>query len=257
MSITLAVLRSYEEAHISDICQTGYVRNKKLSAPKERVNHCAHFVSHVLGLRVLTTGCGNVRRDLVKQCRVDKGHGVTVRVNELFNTAGFTKPWYEGECLSISSVWGGHQHAAWWRRYHLEAGPYQDTPRWRLGTDGGGRLEWQRNKSWHLCDYLGAIVYVTQAGNMRSGGKRMHTWPKKHVGLTLYGDVWHYSNTSRKVVCWSAEKFRSVFRRAYGPSAVYFLSDIHAGANPRALPSGQERASRRSKTCSDALSKMP
>jgi hypothetical protein len=66
-----ALLDSYLGANIADICPHGYTDNS--------LNHCAHFVSHVLNLSLGSVTCKGM--SAVKQAdRI----GVCIRVHELF-----------------------------------------------------------------------------------------------------------------------------------------------------------------------------
>lgn len=65
--LTLAILNSYLGLHIRDICPVGFANNSD--------NHCAHFVSHVLGL-----GFGVTCRTMVSGF----GPEASIRVQEIF-----------------------------------------------------------------------------------------------------------------------------------------------------------------------------
>ena len=74
--ITQAVLAAFEGKHISKICSNGYFVNLD--------NHCAHFVSHVLGF------------DFGYTCRQITGKGQTganVRVHEVFGRCPQVGKW--------------------------------------------------------------------------------------------------------------------------------------------------------------------
>jgi len=60
-------LNTYLDKHIGDLCKVGYKNNSD--------NHCAHFVSHVLGISSGTT-CKNMVRS--------SETGASIRVHELF-----------------------------------------------------------------------------------------------------------------------------------------------------------------------------
>ena len=51
------------------------------------------------------------------------------------------------------------------------------------------------------------LVFVTDASNVNLAAKMMKNVPKKHIGIYVGGDVWHYSNTRDKVVKQSITQF--------------------------------------------------
>lgn len=79
MAITQADLQGYVGKTIADLCSNNY-------SPAD-ANHCAHFVSHVLGL-TLGTLCG----DLAYKTRRT---GASIRCNELYNNLQTRGPWAE------------------------------------------------------------------------------------------------------------------------------------------------------------------
>jgi len=62
---------------IKDICDKGYTDPK--------INHCAHFVSHVLDLKVGLV-CGSMKY-------ATRGEGTSLRVNEIYNACSSTGAW--------------------------------------------------------------------------------------------------------------------------------------------------------------------
>jgi hypothetical protein len=44
------------------------------------------------------------------------------------------------------------------------------------------------------------LVFITNAGNVRLKTKKMDNVPRKHVGIFIGGEIWHYSNKLDKVV---------------------------------------------------------
>jgi hypothetical protein len=77
MTITLEALRGYVGKPINDFCNTGYT--------KPEVNHCAHFVGHVLGLQ-LGMLCGGMNWKTRKI-------GASIRCNELYNALALKGKW--------------------------------------------------------------------------------------------------------------------------------------------------------------------
>ena len=125
------------------------------------INHCAHFVSHALGI---TTGmvCGSM-------AYATRGTGASIRVNEVFN-----------HCTD-RGAWSA-----------LPAG------------------------------YNACLIFVTLTSNVSTAAGStlpvMGTHPKKHIGVHLGGNVWHYSNGTDLVVCETVAKFETRFQGAYGPN---------------------------------------
>lgn len=139
-------LNQYVGKDIKEICDTDYV--------DPRVNHCAHFVSHVIGLKVGLI-CGSMKYET-------RGQGASLRVNEIYNS-----------CSSVGD-WSS------------------------------------RPESVKHC-----FIFATLASNVSSRGV-MGEHPKKHIGIFLGGNVWHYSNGGDKVVTDSPQSFLNKFKGVYG-----------------------------------------
>ena len=77
MTVSLTDLQSYVGKSIDDICSNGFS-----SAAQ---NHCAHFVSHALGLK-LGMLCGDMKF-------ATRGTGGSIRCDELFNRLGDFGAW--------------------------------------------------------------------------------------------------------------------------------------------------------------------
>jgi hypothetical protein len=69
------LLQSLVGSNITEICDRGY------TAEDGSANHCAHFVSHVIGLSIATT------------CAFHHNVGATIRVNEMYNACARKGPW--------------------------------------------------------------------------------------------------------------------------------------------------------------------
>ena len=136
-TVTVNELVSYEGKHIKEICSAGFVGDEK--------NHCAHFVSHVLGF------------DFGLTCRALTGKGANkanVRVQEIF-----------AKCPEVG--------------------------RWEGGVDVSAQ----------------GLMFVTDDTNVNLTAKVMKNVPKKHIGIYVGGDVWHYSNSQDKVVKQAVSQF--------------------------------------------------
>ncbi len=59
------------------------------------------------------------------------------------------------------------------------------------------------------------LVFITSKSNVDLQKKKMANVPRKHIGIYIDGQIYHYSNTMEKVVKWSPDKFKSTFQRVY------------------------------------------
>lgn len=76
-NLKIADLNAYVGKPISEICDKGYHPDSE--------NHCAHFVSHALGIQIGTL-CGDMNY-------ATRHSGATLRVNELYNGLSSRGPW--------------------------------------------------------------------------------------------------------------------------------------------------------------------
>jgi hypothetical protein len=53
------------------------------------------------------------------------------------------------------------------------------------------------------------MVFITNASNVNLGSKTMNNVPRKHVGIFLAGNIWHYSNSQHQVVRQTPQEFSS------------------------------------------------
>jgi len=84
MEISLSTLQGYVGKPISDICSNGF------SSPSQ--NHCAHFVSHVHGIK-LGMLCGDMALKTKKT-------GSSIRCDEMYNRLTAKGPWDGKPALS-------------------------------------------------------------------------------------------------------------------------------------------------------------
>ena len=68
------------------------------------------------------------------------------------------------------------------------------------------------------------LVFVTAKANVDLTAKLMKNVPKKHIGIFIGGDVWHYSNTRDKVVRQSVSQFN---RHYPGSDITLFYGTFH------------------------------
>lgn len=135
--VTAVQLDAFLGQEITRICQIGYTNRAD--------NHCAHFVSHVLGYQFGFTCRGMV---------LGQGTPATIRVHELFP-----------RCPTV--------------------GAWRDKP--ATVTQG--------------------LVFITRASNVNLQTKTMTNVPRKHVGIFIGDQIWHYSNTRDQVVKQTAAQF--------------------------------------------------
>jgi hypothetical protein len=87
-------------------------------------------------------------------------------------------------------------------------------------------------------DEKGCLVYVTLRTNAPpppTGRRIMGSHRKKHVGILLGQDVWHYGNTKDKVTKDSIEDFEARFKRNYGKDIVVLFSRFPIAARFNAI----------------------
>ena len=152
MTTALTGLSSFKGKNIGKICPFSIGKD-------DTRNHCAHFVSHVLGYDFAET-CKN----FTLTDKQNSSQGATLRVDKLFNSSPDVNLW--------------------------------------------------ANRPPHL---VSCLIFVTLSRNVSAfgGGFRMHDNPKKHVGIFLNGEVWHYGNTNDTVLCDTEKAFLQKFSRTY------------------------------------------
>ncbi len=70
------------------------------------------------------------------------------------------------------------------------------------------------------------LVFITNKSNVDLQKKKMANVPKKHIGIYIDDQIYHYSNSLEKVVRWSPDKFKSTFQRTYGGDQELFYGLI-------------------------------
>lgn len=128
-TIIMTDLISFEGKNIKEICDADFVDNQ--------LNHCAHFVSHVLNLTFGQTCFGMTGKGKTKG---------NIRVDEIFLRCPLVGRW------------------------------------------GDARTPVQ------------GLLFVTDSRNVDLAKKIIDKVPRKHIGIYIGGDVWHYSNTKDMVV---------------------------------------------------------
>jgi len=92
-NLTKEMVNAYKGKDIKDICDTNFVDS--------RINHCAHFISHVIGLKIGMI-CGDMKFNT-------KGKGTSIRVNEIYNSCSSNGLWSDRpksttHCLIFATI---------------------------------------------------------------------------------------------------------------------------------------------------------
>jgi hypothetical protein len=101
-SATTLNLEAYLDQTIEQVCG-------KYGTTGDSINHCAHFVSHVLSLRIPGAAlCSNVGDSTYTYA--ERNLGFCVRVNQVFNSCGHRARWSDGDldgsCLIVATIAG-------------------------------------------------------------------------------------------------------------------------------------------------------
>lgn len=150
-----ATLDDYVGKDIKDICDTGFDASNH--------NHCAHFVSHAMGIKVGMV-CGSMKYDT-------RGEGASIRVNEVYNAA------------ATRGLWSAKPASM------------------KLG-----------------------LAYVTLPTNVSSNQMGEH--PRKHIGVFIREQIWHYSNGADEVVKHGPTAWHTLFKGVYGASTQMYYSSL-------------------------------
>ncbi|NML16547.1 hypothetical protein [Azohydromonas caseinilytica] len=118
MSITAAQLESHVGKSMADLCSNGFTSTSQ--------NHCAHYVSHALGLR-LGLLCGDM-------AFATRRTGASIRCDEVYNRLEQRGPWAErpraddGLLIFVLS------------RRNVVDGVMQNVPQKHVGIHFGGKV---------------------------------------------------------------------------------------------------------------------
>lgn len=93
-------LDSYLDQTVADFCG-------RYGSVGDSFNHCAHFVSHVLGLRIPGAAlCSNVGSSTYSYA--ERAQGYCIRVNQVFNSCENRARWSDagesGTCLIVATI---------------------------------------------------------------------------------------------------------------------------------------------------------
>ncbi|MBQ5965079.1 hypothetical protein [Massilia sp. ZL223] len=160
--MTSQLLNSYLHLNMRDICPHGYA--------DEDLNHCAHFVSHVLNVAAGSITCRGM-----SATKAAGRIGVCIRVHELFAACE-------------------------------EVGFYKDASAGQLAS--------------------GVFVFVCAKNNpVRFQPRSFQNVPRKHVGIGLGGEIWHYSNGKDMVVTATPDDFRKHYAKQ--------INELYFGTFPK------------------------
>jgi hypothetical protein len=132
--IDILELDAYLGKNIQDICPRGYVA--------DNLNHCAHFVSHVLGLNFGMT-CGNMVHG--------KGEAATIRVNEIFERCPQVGRWEDQDrtCFYMGLVFITNP-----KMVNIQNRTMGNQPRKHVGIFIGSKI-------WHYSNTKDCVVWQT------------------------------------------------------------------------------------------------
>jgi hypothetical protein len=190
--LTTAILGTYMHRNISDICPYNYTL--------DNFNHCAHFVGHVLGLKVGETCAMQTVEKVLRDTH--NAQGVSIRVHEIFHSVGFgvridvaaaTSSSATSPALATSSSGGAAVATS------------SGAP--TISTSGDAAVVTDAATGVPPAECL---IYAT-AGDVVGCGI-MPNIPNKHIGIYFAGLVWHYSNTKERVVSQSLADFAKHYK---------------------------------------------
>ena len=67
------------------------------------------------------------------------------------------------------------------------------------------------------------LIFITKASNVDVFTKKMANVPKKHIGIFVDGNIWHYSNSQDKVVKQTPAQFKNHFAK---PNNAMFYGEM-------------------------------
>ena len=79
-------------------------------------------------------------------------------------------------------------------------------------------------------DESGCLIYITKLANFKKDGT-MGDMSKKHIGIYLAKEVWHYSNTDKQVRRWTKDEWVAKLDAHYDHHTVVKFTVIPDGAN--------------------------
>jgi len=236
MSVGLseAILNTYVGKKISEICVYHYHGN----GPND--NHCAHFVSHVLGLGN-RAGDGETCANLTVP---DKGlltkesiTGSFIRVDELFKlcsmstvfpaaTPPTTTP--AGAAAATPTVPPLTMSSS--------AAPAASSVPVATATSAAG-LAMGVAAAASSAPPDECLVYVTLESNVDLTKQTMGDSPSKHVGIYFKGKIWQYGKTLNQVAVMTPADFAAIYAKKVkkGQKTTMVYTDFPSGASAASL----------------------
>jgi hypothetical protein len=187
-SLTTSILGTYMHRNISDICPYHYTL--------DNFNHCAHFVGHVLGLKIGETCAMQTVEKVLRDTH--NAQGVSIRVHEIFHSVGF------GVRIDVAAATGSSLATSPTLATSSSGGAAVAT------SSGAATISTSGDAAVVTAAATGVppaecLIYAT-AGDVVGCGI-MPNVPNKHIGIYFAGLVWHYSNSKERVVSQSLSDF--------------------------------------------------
>jgi hypothetical protein len=219
VGLTTSILDTFVNKGIKDICPYQY--------EKDGDNHCAHFVGHVLGLKTGET-CAKQTVNLNLRTKYN-AFGASIRVNEIFNSIG------GGKRIDVTGAIAAMTHTvsplvsttAGAAAASASSGEAASIPTLTTTTGGTAAASKTTIAKEETTTVLPTecLIYAVLDGYVTDG--TMSDKPSKHIGIYMNGIVWHYSNSTDKVVTYTL----SQFSEHYGAGVtVLYYTDFPTGA---------------------------
>lgn len=142
--IDISSLRSFEGKSISDICDIGY--------HKFNDNHCAHFVSHVMGYNFGAVTCANLTLMLKQEAKKLNKKGATLRVDDVFKKCREVGKWEDKKpTVTACLVFIINK-----KNVNLKKKTMSNVPRKHIGI-------YCNNKIWHYSNSKNKVISQTAA----------------------------------------------------------------------------------------------
>jgi hypothetical protein len=217
--VTTSILDTFVNKGISDICPYQYEKDKD--------NHCAHLIGHILGLAVgETCAMQTVQAELRTKY---SAFGASIRVNEIFNSVG------GGKRIDVAGAIAEMTHTvsplvsttAGAAAVSNSSGAASTIPTLTTTTGGSAAPSKKTIADEETTTTLPTecLIYAVLDGYVKDG--KMSDKPSKHIGIYVNGIVWHYSNSTDKVVTQTLSEFSGHY--GAGKTVLYY-TDFPTGA---------------------------
>jgi hypothetical protein len=235
VGLTEAILNTYDGKKMSEICIYHY--------HDKDFNHCAHFVSHVLGLgnRTLGETCANLTVS-------DKGlltkEGITgafIRVHELFAMCSMCAVFDLTAVPAIApltATTAGGAASTMPAATATTSGAAAMTSSFPVATattSGGmgpaaGAAAGTSSAPPNEC-----LVYVTFESAVNLKTQTMTNTPYKHVGIYFNGKIWQHGKSAGKVVVMTPADFAAIYAATRKEKTIMVYTDFPSGASAVSL----------------------